>query len=329
MATMTYDPKEDLWWAARLAGADVPIYNDMPMRGFYAFKPGGKKDTPKAVAFWYGVTAGDLRCKIDNQSVRYGLDIWPSAARNPIPYEVYQKVIDGGPWPSEIRIDTPSGPDSTMSTSPGLGHNSGDFETLRGNILEWADRAKRAEKKGVPTSKEEADSIADIATKLGDLLLEADKRRVEETGPLHKVWKAANEKWTAFMTPAGPHVQNLKVLGHAWIKAETKRREAAAAAANDAIAAEAKAKPDSLDSTPPAFLVPEKVTIGTRKNVSAVNRQVVVFEDGGLAKAAAYFCSLQNVDPKLYDRVKSLADGVLRAGVPVPGAKLENEEKAR
>lgn len=336
---MGYDPKGFEWWQARLDGTALDIYNDTPMTGYYAYLPGGKKEKPKAVIFFYSQKDGSVVCKIDGQPVKYGLDIWPACAKNPIPYDVYKTVVDGGLWPSEIKIETAHGTDSTRSSSPKAGDNAADdFMVLKGNIEEWGDRARKAIKKGAPTTQEEANSVADIATKLSDLLNEAEERRDRETKPLFQAYKIKNEAFTSFMTPAKPLVTNLKSLGHIFIKAENARREAAAREANEAAAAAAaeeaaKNAPQGAAEEhrdPPQVMpvvVAEPVRIGTRKTVTTVKRDVVVFDD--FAKAAAYFCSQTTVADHIRDAIEKSAFQALKAGLPIPGARMEKKEGAR
>lgn len=342
---MAYDPKEDIWWADKLEGKAPPIHNDTPMRGFYAYQPSGKKIAPKPVAFWYGGD-GLLRCKIDNQPVKYGLDIWPACAKSPITYEVYTSVIAGNPWPSEVRVTKEDGTvDSTLSDSPGSnravpGHNSGDYlTTARDNIKEWEDRLRKALKKGTPQTQVDADALADIVTKLNDLATEANAEREKVTGPLWRAFKEENAKWE-FLKAVPTLVANGKALGAQYIQAENRRRQKAADEANAKIEAERRAEEaknprpaESLDTTPaPSQPVvhAQPVTIGTRKTIAITNTKDVEFDaDGGLAKAAAYFCGLEPPNEAIRAAVVTAAKAAMKLNIPIPGVKQVNKEKAR
>jgi len=337
---MAYDPKGETWYREALAAvADTtgqskfpPIPNDQPMYGFYAYRP-SKKEAPKAVAFWYGAQTGALLCRIGTQNVKYGLDIWPSCAKHPIEYAVYKEVVDGEPWPHEIRFDDATG--TTHSTLASIGHNSGDaasdYEAIKGNVQEWSDRAKAAIKKGEPTNQVDADALADLATKLADFLAEADKMRLAETDPLYKAWKDAMEKWTSWIKPAQPYVGNLKALVHGFIKKETARRNEEARKANEEAAARAAASAPAGVATvapePVQTVAPVPVSVGTRKKVTSVNREFVVLKD--IKATAAFFCSQENVNPDIYEAVRKAAYHALKAGLDVPGATLEKDTVGR
>lgn len=342
-----YDPKSFAWHAdAMKAKLDTtgeiqypPIYNDTAMTGTYAFRP-DKKKAPKAVFFWYSTTTGDLMCRVDNHPIKAGLDIWPGCSRFPISRAVYDAVIDGGQWPHEIQVQFEDGTvDSTLTAGPG--HNSGDDEkdlaALKGNIAEWSERAKLAIRKGAPKNQVDADALSDIATKLREMLGEAEKRRLQVTDPLHKKWKDEVERWTSFIKPAQPYVTNLLGLVDVYLKAENKRRADEARAAQDAAAAEAAAKVQKAQAgepiksveelIPPKVATPPPATAGTRKTVRSVTRKVVTFSD--FKAAAAFFCGMEKVEPDIMAAISYNAHKLLSAGVPVPGASFEPETKAQ
>lgn len=327
--TTTYDKSEWNWWQDACEGKASSPYNDTPMTGYYAYRPSGKVDRPKAVIFWYSTKDGGLRCQIDGQDIKYGLDIWPSCAKNPIAAEVYQKVVAGGDWPAEIRVDTAKGSDSSMTVAARAGHNSGDnedrFTEIVGNIAEWTDRAKKAIKKGVPDNKDEADTLADLATKLADLANEGDRERLVKSEPLHKAWQAENARWNVHLKPVPPLVSNLKALGFEFIKKERKRL------ADEAAAAEKEREeqnPGTLASPPPPpARMDNPLGIGTRKTVYTVKRDVVAFSD--FAAAAAFFCTQEHPALEIVEAIKRATHNALKAGIAVPGAKFETQESAR
>jgi hypothetical protein len=338
---LTFDPKTFDWWKAALAaketgGAYPPIYNDVAMTGTYAFKP-SKNEAPKAVFFYYHSKTGDLLCRVDNQSVKYGLDLWPRCARHPIPRAVHDAVVGGGKWPHEITVQFADGrTDSTLTSN--AGHNSGDADAdlnvYKGDIAEWSDRIKKAIKKGVPTNQTEADALADLATKLEELIADAAKARATRTDPLYRAFKDESEKWNSFIKPAEPYASNARSLVRSFVKQEQKRREAEAAQAaaeaaeRAAAAQEPGAKVESVESLLPPKIEVAPARAGTRgKTIGTTTRamrQDVVFED--FAKAAAFFCQMEKVPPAIFEAVMKMTFQMLKAGVAVPGAKLEKAE---
>lgn len=341
---MAYDQTTFDWHRDALASkADTtnaspypPIFNDVPMTGTYAYRP-SKNEPPKAVFFWYSAKTGELLCRINNQSTKFGLDIWPACSRHPISRAVYDAVIAGGQWPHEIRFDTADGrTESTLAA--GLGHNSGDSDAdlaaLKGNIAEWVDRLKPAIKKGAPKTQVDADALADLSTKLGDLLTEAEKKRKAVTDPLYEAWKTEMANWS-FIKESESYVANGHALVRAYLREEQKRRDAQARAINEEAAAQAAAAAPARVGPvagpaveAPAPVIPPTVqaiapAAGTRKKVTTVKRKVVVFDD--FQKAAAFFCTMDPVPKEVWEAIRDQAYKTLRADIAVPGAKLEIE----
>lgn len=347
---MVYDPKTYGWWQEMMdAIADTtgqtkrpPIYNDTPMMGTYAYRP-SKNEAPKTVIFWYAGN-GDLKCQIDGQSVKYGLTIWRNCAEHPITRELFDEVRAGGAWPSEIVLAS-----GESSMTPGKGHNSGDVDkdrdALKGNVDEWIDRIKKAAKLGTPGTQAEADAIADLGTKLNDLLSDAEAKRTAITTPLFKAYKDANEAWN-WITPAKTYVTNAKSLAHAFIMAEKARRQAEADKINAEAEAQAQAEAAKRDSGKPAddfadtrsdqrehkpatvaMVQPVPVFAGTRKKVTSANVRKVEFTD--MNAAAAYYFAMDPVPPRLLEAMTQITYSLLHAGVVVPGAKFTTETVGR
>jgi hypothetical protein len=328
----TFDPKAFDWWKAKLAGEDVPIHADQAMQGFYAYKP-DKKKPPMPVAFWYD-RGGELLCHLDGKPFRNGIEIWLGCSRNPISHAVYKSVLAGEGWPEEIRITTEDGKqDSTMSSGSGIGHNSGDapgdFTALTGNMREWIDKAGKVIKAGVPKTKEDADAVSDLATKLVELSGEADKNRLAETKPLRDKVDEINAKWNAAINEAKKVAKDLKTLVGIYIVEENKRRNAAVEAARAAAAAElAKNSTETAPADMPAIdIEAAPVRTGTRKAVSMVNEQFVVIDDR--AKVFAYFAALETPPQDIMDAIERRTFGLLKNGASVPGARLDSRQKAR
>ncbi len=346
-----YDPKKFDWHAAALkhiAGggtardAGYPkIFNDTPMTGTYAYRP-SKNDAPKAVFYWYSAkTEGLLLCRINGENVKYGLDIWRACATHPIERAIYDTVAQTGRWPAEIVIDFGDGrTDSSMTRGTiAIGDNSGiDPATQwRGDIGEWCDRAKKILKAGAPETQAEADAVADVKTKLADLVNEADKKREEITGPLYRKYKSANEEWSSFINPAKQLLPSLGTLINTFMRAEQKRRqeeankinaEAAAKAAAD-VAAKGPADPTTnpLGVGHAPTVEPVRVQVGTRKTVKEAKKRIVVFDD--FQKAAAYLCAMKEVPPDVKKVITDRVMALLSAGAEVPGAKLDMETVGR
>lgn len=321
----TYDKADFQWWKDKKAGMDLDIYPDQPMTGFYAYRPGGKIEVPLAAAIWYRPD-GSLACKVGTKTVDYGLDVWLSSANNPIDHDVYLAVVNGGAWPSEVLVKLSDGKVESSMTKGGIGHNSGDldkdFLALSENIKEWSDRAKKIKKAGAPKTQAEADTAADVATKLSDLLKEADKKRAEQSKPFLDKQREINATWNKMIEPASPLVGDVKALCLVFDRAERKRRQDAADAANAELAKNA-----ASGAEPPAALVAAPVRMGTRRAVTAVNRSVCEITD--IKKLALFMVSMESPPPDIVKALTDQAYKMLRADVAVPGAQLKKVESAR
>lgn len=324
---MTYDPKTFAWWKDALAGKSPPIHNDQAMQGYYAFRP-SKNAPPLPVALWYSKD-GELLCKIGADPHRHGLEIWLGCARNPIPYDVYQNVLAGGEWPNEIRIETATGSESSMTSGKrangngedaGLGHNSGDdYTALTGNIKEWVQQGQKIVKKGAPDTKAEADAASDVATKLVELSQEADNARIAEGRPHFDRYREINGKWNEFISDAKQVSRDLKTLVGIFIKKENERlREEARKVQEAATAAGA--------SEEVTIAAPE-VRVGTRKAISMVSQTYVEISDR--KKVFEYLAAMEQPPQDVMEAVEKACLRLLKASVQVPGAKLETRKVAR
>lgn len=313
-----YDPKTFAWWKDALAGKDVPLHADAAHQGYYGYRS-SKDAAPVPVALWY--SGDELLCKIGDKPHRNGLELWVSVMRNPIPYAVYKDVMAGEPWPTEIRIQLPNGEtDSSLA-----GHNAGtDDDALLGNIEEWTDRARAAVKKGAPTTKQEADTLDDLASKLVELCKDGDDRRDNEARPHFQAHRSVLQKWNDKINPARSVVKDTKMLVGVYQKAEQKRREEAARKLQEEIAA--KTAPG--DEPPAVEVRVAPVKTGTRgKSTHSVKVDVLDYEEGGFQKAMAFLA--ENMNERLREAVDRTVFAMLKAGTNVPGAKLIKKETFR
>lgn len=310
-AVKKYDPATFEWWEDALEGVKPPIH-DIPMQGYFALKRSAKA-VPEPVAIWY--KDGKVLSLVGGERIKVE---WLSVARNPIPFDVYEDVLAGKPWPHEIIIERADG--STDST---VGANAtNDDEQLLGNIEEWTERGRKALKQGRVDTKEEADALTDIASKLTELCSEADKRRLERTKPHREAEAEINAKFNGKIKPASPVAKDLKTKAGVWLSAEKKRREDEAKALAEKLAAEQPAGEDGAAPTVTVTAAPVKV--GTRgKSLAGYNVTFVEYDKNdpdARAKAAAYLLT-KNV-PDFLEALDKAALRLLRAGDTIPGAKV-------
>lgn len=316
---MAYDPKKFDWWRDALAGKDPPIHADQPMQGFYAYRK-DKTERPVPVALWYGGD-GELKCKVGENNVRYGVDIWPNIARFPIAEEVYRSVKGGADWPNELRFTDDGGrTHSTQERAPTLATAAqGDEKSaVLDDLQTWVAKGKDAKKAGVPATKDEADKAADVAKKIFDLAKDADAERKSKTQPLFEQQKLIKAGYDKFISPAESLARDIKSLINAYIDRERKKRE------EEAEKLRAMAKDTGVEVTVAA--PPVRAGTGGR-SMHQVTVSVVVLDD---VKAAARYFAERNDPPKDFiEALERNAYRILMAGGEVPGAKLEKRKETR
>lgn len=287
----------------------MPKHNNAAHQGFYAYRP-SEKELPLPVAIWYN--GGRMFCKVGEENRDNGISIWPYIMQNPITHATYKAVLGGAPWPEEIRIKLPDGrEDSTM-----LGHNAPDDEALRGNMEEWATRIKKAIKSGIK-SKEDADALSDLCTKARDLYNDADKKRLAETAPIRDQVDQINDTWQRVMKPTKSAYTDGFAVIDIYIREEQRKQREALKAQEEAAREKGEAAP-VLQAAP--------IHVGTRKTVKSVKTTIVTIEDW--KKVMEFIANLETIPADVKDAVQSAALRLLRAGVAVPGAKLDTKEKA-
>lgn len=343
----TFDPKTWGWWKAAkeqkkkgVRRPDLPVHDGVLHQGFYAAKRAKGGDL-LPVAIWYNGD-GDLKCTIgaDDKkpmpaSKEQAYKVWLACCYNPIDEAVFRSVVAGAPWPEEIIITYEDGRiDSSMK-----GHNkSDDNDTILDDIQEWIDRATKFKKKGAPQNKVEADAIADVASKLGELCSEADKVRTLLNRPLLDQQNANNTKFNAKINPGKSAVRDLKTLINIYIdKEDQKRREEEAARRQKEMEEAASKAPSSgeliPDPEPPKRqAAPPRVQVGTRRAISQRVRKVLVWEgDETAARKAAllhFLNTMENLRPDLAGIIDTMARNMLENGMKVPGATLKEETSA-
>lgn len=312
---MKHSPFDFSWWKAARAGEEVEMQLKDPAQGFYAVRM-SKAERPQALAIWYQdgkILRGKLGDEsVDGDKVR---QLWPSAMKHHVAHQTYKAVMAGEPWPAETLVQLSDGSeDSTL-----IKNAADDDASLRDDIDEWTRRAKKAIDKGEPKTKEEADTISDIATKLRELCDAGDKKRLLETNPLRDQVADINEKWNSHVRPGQLAASNVLKLVDSYIRRERQKKADEARAA--AIAAAAANEPPQ----PPQE--PERIRVGQRKTVSQASRKYASITD--IKLALQHVAEMNSVPSGFYDEVRRVALPLLKIGQPFPGVVLEETESAR
>ena len=317
------------WWRNALAGMDQPIDADSPQCGFYKIRDG--KDGPWLPVMIRTGDAGQLRCRVGDNSDADPFKIWTWCAGRPISKEDAKVAFDTGNFPG----DAPAA----------IGDNSGDL-SLAEQIRDYAAQALGWLKKHGIKDTASKDRAANYRQELLRLRKEADSQRVAEKKPHDDAAKAVQAKWVPLIDEADAAAEKLRGELGAFMVAEKRAAEkaarekyeaeqrAAAAARAEVEAQRAKLMRDdpiaALTSPelelPPEPLCPEPVKIqaggqrGRKTGLREVTRYVVTDHKAALA----FFADSEDVR----ELIGKLAERASKAGVAVPGVDRRIEEVA-
>lgn len=345
-------------WYRRLDGEVIGIIDGQPDRGFYRIKTPDKLSW-LPVAYWYtdDTDDGKLRCFVGTKergraySEQLANELWPRASEHPITKELYDAVVAGAPWP-DLNAEV---------TRSNQAPDDNSFEALQERIDDMAREAERLMKAGPAKTQEQADQAADVANKLAELRGKADKERDREKRPHLDAGRAVDDKWRPIIGAADIYSRLKDVVCKPWLaaqkaakeRAEAEARRKAQEAADAARRAdeEARRKAAEAERTGNAAAIAEaerksreaqvatekaaaaaqtaetvaatSITAGTRgRGVHLRGKAVVTIEDR--AALLAFFNDRQ----ELTDLLQSMAEKAVRAGITVPGVKIEKDSQA-
>lgn len=190
---------------------------------------------------------------------------------------------------------------------------------------------------GKITTDEQADKAANFAALLGELEKEAEALHKVEKAPWLEGGRTVDAAWKPLIEKAATSKGRVKRdYVTPYLVEKQKRIDAEAKAERDRIAAErAKAEQEAAAAgvEPPAPELPpapepERVKAGTRGGRATALRTVKVAEITDLAALAAFLCGLNPPPADFVAACKSAAEKMMKAGVTVPGAKLNDEQRA-
>jgi hypothetical protein len=338
-------------WERRLAGDVIAIIDGEPDYGFYRVRSRDKLSW-RAVAYWYAEDGG-LRCRLDGRDLdeQRANELWSYASQHPITHELYKAVIAGEPWPD-------LNPEVTRSNQA---PDDNSFEALQERIDDLAREAERLMKAGAAKTQDQADQAADVANKLAELRGKAERQRVREKEPHLGEARAVDDKWRPIIGAADIYARLKDAVCKPWLAAqkaakdraeaeacrkaqeaadaarraeeEARRKAAEAAQTGDAAAAAEAARKtrEAQAATEKAAEVAQNVetvaatsiTAGTRgRGVHLRGKTVVTIEDR--AAVLTFFHDRQEIT----DLLQSMAEKAVRAGITVPGTKVEKDAQA-
>lgn len=316
------------WWQAAMAGSAPEIHADAPQCGFYKMRKG--KNGPWLPVMIRLDDAGEMRCRVGNDSSVNPLDVWTYCAGHPISKDVAKQAFETGQFPGD---------------APTIGDNSGDL-SLADQIIDYAATAINwLRKKGVADA-ESKDTAANYRAELLRLSKEADTQREVEKRPHDEAAKAVQAKWKPLIDTAKNAADEIRDALTDYMTAEKRKLEAeqrakweaeqkAAAAARaeieaqqaklmreDPIAALTNPEPElPMMPAPPA---PVKVQAGGQRGRKTGLREVTRYVVIDHSAALAFFADSEDVQ----ELISKLAERASKAGVAVPGVEKRIEEVA-
>lgn len=322
------------WWRAALAGKAPEIVEGHPHNGFYRMRQG--RDGPwLPVAIFFHKETGDQVALVGAERRREDPErIWTWCAKSPMPQADCRHAFENGnEWPSD---------------APTIGDNAakagvGPLELLR-DYMETA-RTWFA-KVGKIDSKKKVDQAANYAAELARLKTEADRERDAKVRPHLEAQREINSEYKPSIDDADKLAKDIKRACDGFLIAEKRRLEEEARAKYEAErrAAEAErarieaerakqmrddpiaamTEPEPELPVPPPPPEPVKVHAGGQRGRRMGLRRETVYSVADFD--AVYAWAKDN--PKVREAVEKVAIQAAKAGVPVPGIKADEVEKA-
>lgn len=196
------------------------------------------------------------------------------------------------------------------------------ISTLRARVGNWLQSIG-----GAARTKEEADKVADYASKFSDILKEADEAFKTEKDYWLKGGREVDAKWK-FRTEAGELRQKCLAIGNKWIDAEKARLAEEARKQHEAAQTAARKEAEATGEPVADVKVPEapKVTIGNTRTVSQRERKVWVVTDR--AAFVSYIIAMNQVPPDFTEVLDKIAHRLGSANVPAPGIEMQIRRSA-
>jgi hypothetical protein len=333
------------FWRRALAGEKaLKIYDGKPQCGYYRNKDRDGRYVP--VAYWRN-DYGDLLCRVGDLSVPdekaiiddlRAAEIWPWVQAEPISYELYVHVLNGGQWPDQDPAVAAHLDKKAEERRHGIGANNPPPDKLIYYRDEIASAAESAKRYKVITNDDElaASRALDVLIKKHGREAKAERDRL--TAPYYKPYKEILTAWkpllddTETVSVALVRAQNV----YETAKLRKQRAEEARAAAEAARLAAEAARRSAL--TEKGVRLPDLApTIAPDSPTTTVDTQVKgAFGPAAPVRAVmivteitdppTLFAFLQH-DTELLVLMKKLAQRYVDAGRTVPGVTITEEAR--
>lgn len=305
-------------WRRRLAGEDVPIYEGSIECGRYKMRR--TKNGPFLPVAIFCDKDSKLVAAIGKEFVDPET-IWLHAVKHPVSEADYKHALKHGHFPDEPAPRT-------------IGDNAPP-ETIEEQIpLEIEQATEWLQTVGEVKSQQDADIAGNRVSLLRRLKKEAESEHEREKAPHLEAGRRVDAKWKPLIGDCDIAIKALLAAVTKWANAEAAkrakeaeeaRRKAEAEAAEKRRQAQAAGQDDPiaelLPELPPA---PARVQVGGARGPKIGMRTETVATITDYAAALAYFADHEEVK----SCVSKLAQRAAKAGVQVPGVKIEKVQKA-
>lgn len=306
------------WWLAALAGNRGELTRGDPKSGFYRTRDN------RAAAIWRddeGTLWADV--KPDGYCPRLPDEIdeaFGSWSMRPVSHETYAAFVETGNWPDSIE---------PLATIGDNSQNLAPHEAIEAQINELEDNWRRwfkSLRNGISNDDEDAKSD-NYAKKLAELKTKAEDTRTTEKKPHLEAGRQIDATWKPIVDKADAVKKAVlaPTLQYRKDKADRIRREREAEIERQreenrkAAEAARAANPDVKAAPVAPVILPPAPKTGLRK--------VKVVQIHDLAALAAKIAALGTPHPDFLEVCTKIARKWLDAGVEVPGATLEIEER--
>lgn len=321
-------------WRALLDRKTITLSDSEPASGYYRLRRGG---TWASVAIWRD-NDGDLYAMRGVDYVDAG-EVWPAAAKNPIPFEWYEAFLQGHGWPD----DAPALPDAAENPKAVMGDNAtkGDpAEDLRLELAGEKELATSFLTKPI-SSQEEADKIAVWSKRVTELRARGDAAHKAEKAPHLEAGRAVDERYR-WRDEADALVKKLKAHLTPWLQ-KLQQEEAARAQKAAEEARRLKEQADALAANEPddeaaeqaqaaaleAARAAQPIRTGAGRTGAKVAlrtvTEVVITDPLALA---AFYAGMQPPPPDLTEVLLKLARRNISSGVTPPGVTKAEKQVA-
>lgn len=335
MSQAAIAPRKDFdWWRAAVNGKRGDLTIGECECGYYAEKNripvAITREADGSLKAWIG-PKNDLRTVVADAG--FAETRFSFFCTKPVSYDHYRAAFEGKGWPWEVPDPAANDAEANPRAVPGNNEPPEDLtpdQEVARNVaaLEKQVKAWLDEIGGKPTTKIQADLVANYREKFLAFENEAETKRKAEKKPHWDAGNAVDAKWNPIVDGAKTLKVQLWDIGQAYIKAENARLAAEAKAENERIAEAARLAKALNPEAPPvevAPVVPQTVTIGTVRQVS--ERKVAGLVEVADDAAFAAFLAAEG-DPDLKACLLKVARAKVKANVAhLPGVTIDGKPR--